>query len=358
MSRPRLRELGLALAYAALWGIAVTLLESMGAALYGTGDAPALLAVLLSMWISRAAVLTVSAHLADGRLQSGALVLLFATEALLLSLAWDGTVTISQAARDVLGVPVPLRDNLIYNLWLVVVYGAPLFWLCLWGQRLRRTRDVLARAQIERSRTTALLDETQWHRLEGRIDSALLLRATSALVARYREGRESAEQLLDAFVRFLRLAMPGLRGGTSTLGDELALLSAHDELAALLEPGRVRCLIDVTVPPGERPFPPHLLLPLVERLQAAQGAAAPPPRVTLTAHAGGWKLVLDGGPLHDGWIGPDLTRRLTQALRDLHGQPGRWLVGGSPSLTLHLPQPPAPLPEEPSHDPERQHRIA
>jgi hypothetical protein len=360
VSRSRFDGPGLALAYAILWGGAVTVLESMSWAFYAPADADAavVLAVLLLMWTSRALVLTLSAHAAAGRLRAGGLVALFAAEVLLLALAWDGSVPVAQAVQHI-GLPVMPRDNFIFNLWVLVIYGGPLFWLCVAGQRLRRTRDVLARAELERSRTTAGLEEARLQTLQGRIDPALLLRSMSALGERYRHGRESAEQLLDALVAFLRLAMPGVRGGASTLRDELALLRAHDELAALLDPGRARSVIDLATLPHALPFPPRLLLPLVERLRAAQPGAAPPPRVTLTAHAGSLKLVLDGCPRQDDWIGSELAQRLSTALRELHGQPGCWFAGGTPSLTLHLPPPTTPtLTTEEPFDETRPQSIA
>jgi hypothetical protein len=360
VSRSRFDGPGLALAYAVLWGGAVTVLESMGWAFYAPADSDTavVLAVVLLMWTSRALVLTLSAHAAAGRLRAGGLVALFAAEALLLALAWDGSVPIAQAVQSASGLPVMPRNNFIFNLWVLVIYGGPLFWLCVVGQRLRRTHDVLARAELERSRTTAGLEEARLQTLQGRIDPGLLLRSMSALGERYRQGRESAEQLLDALVAFLRLAMPGVRGAVSTLRDELALLRAHEELAALLDPGRARSVIEQSAWPHALLFPPLLLLPLVERLRAAQPSAAPPPRVTLTGQAGGLKLVLDGCPRHDDWIGSDLRQRLTTALRDEHGQPGRWFAGGTPSLTLHLPPPPAQDTEEPSHEPRHCRRIA
>jgi hypothetical protein len=356
MSRMRIDGFGLAFAYAVLWGLAVTALESLDAvftAPSGT-NTTLVLAVLLLMWTSRALVLTLSAQAAAGRWRPAALVALFAVEAVLLAQAWDGSLAIAHAVQSAIGLPVPPRDNFIFNLWLLVVYGGPLFWLCLVGQRLRRTRDVLTRAELERSRTTAVLEEARLQTLAHRLDPALLLRSMSALAERYRQGRESAEPLLDAMVAFLRRAMPGVRGGSSTLRDELALLRAHDELAALLDPGRARSVIALAARPHGLPFPPLLLLPLVERLRAAQPAAALPPRITLTADADGLNLVLDGCPRNDDWIGSDLTQRLTTALRDLHGQqPGCWFAGGTPALTLHLP-PPTLATEEPFHDPRRE----
>jgi hypothetical protein len=349
-------DVGAALAYALLWGIAVTVLESTDAAFHGALDtAPwTYLAVLLLMWTSRALVLTLSAHAAAGRLGASTLAALFAVEAVALSLAWDGTPAIAVAAQGVLGLPVQLSANFIFNLWVMVAYGGPLFWLCLLGQRLRRSRDVLARAEIERNRSAALIDEARLKALQARVDPALLLGALGALRERYRQGRESAELLLDALVGFLRGAMPGVRGSTSTLRDEIAHLRAHDELAAQLDAGHLRCVIEGAAVSRGLPFPPLLLLPLLQRLRAAQPLGAPPPRVALTAHEGSLTLTLDGHPSHDDWIGAELTQRLAAALHAWGEPPGRWAAGGSPSLTLFLPLPSQPTIEEPAHDPQAQ----
>jgi hypothetical protein len=332
-----------ALISALLWGLAVTALESLVAAAQAPSDAEAfrLLAALLLLWTSRGLVLALTAQWADARWRPRSVATLFAAEAVLLSLAWDGTTHVSMLGESQFGLGLPLRAAFYFNLWVLVVYGGPFFWFCLHGQRMRRTRDVLARAEIERSRSAALLHEAAFAALKGRIDPALLLRAMTALRTAYEGERERADALLDALVGFLRHAMPGVRSGRTTLLTELSLLRAYAHLMQQLDGGRSLCHIDAAAPARDLAFPSMLLLPLVERLRDVQAPDAPALHVELTSTPTGMKLVLDAATPDADWLGPALARRLQQSMQILYGHEGRWKAGGSPSLTLWLPLPPA-----------------
>ncbi len=336
--RPRQARIDfkLGLVYALLWAVAVTALESFEAVFYTPPGATTfgVVAALLMMWTSRGLALAWTAQAVEGGLSARRIVAVFVVEVLLLSLAWDGVTELSMLGER-LGLPLPVRANFLYNMWVLVVYGGALFWFCLAGQRARRTRDVLARAEIERNRSAAMLNEAQLDALKGRVDPELLFRALSAL--RGMRDPERAEALLDAFVGFLRHAMPGVRSGRSSVLTELALLRAYARLMQELDPGRRLCRIRADAVLHDRPFPRLLLVPLVEHLQAAQAPDAAPLSVELTADAAGLKLVLAGATERADWLKEDLRQRLQQTLQALYGDEGRWMAGGTPSLTLWLP---------------------
>ncbi len=341
---------GRGLAYGALWGMALAALESLAELPPGSPLDEALLfmAGLVLIYTVYGVVLAWTAQAVAGRLRPGWTILLFLLEAILLSWSWRHNTTSSRVGEQLLGDPA-LQASFTYNLWLLLVYGGAFVWFCLIGQRMARARDVLARAEIERSRTAAMLNEAQFEALKGRVDPALLLRAMSALRELYDSQRERAEALLDAFVAFLRHAMPGVRSGRSSILAELALLRAYAQLLLQLEPGRLLCRIVADVPPRDVPFPALLLLPLVEQLFAAQGSPAVPVRVELTTASTGMKLCLAGGSCSGEWLNRDMAGRLQRTLHALYGDEGRWMAGGSPSLTLWLPLPPADD-EEPYHE--------
>jgi hypothetical protein len=137
--------------------------------------------------------------------------------------------------------------------------------------------------------------------------------------------------------------MPAVRSGRSTLLGELAVLTAYARLVDAVDGGEAVCEIDAYHPEHNVSFPPLLLIPLVERLRAAQTANARPILVTLTGDAQAMVLTLDGGVSRP-WI--------DEALRSL-AHPSRpplpWQTGPSQVLTLVLPLMPA-YPEEFLHD--------
>lgn len=323
-----------------LWGIAVATLESLGSPLLSACDVDGVVfaTFLVFMWTTRGAVLAWTALALGHRRWGWWMALLFVLEAGLLSLAWDGQDAVTFFSEQLLGITLPARANFLYTFGVLLIYGSPFVWFCLIGQRERRARDILARAEIERSRTAAMLNEARLEAVKGSVDPALLLRALSTVRDLYPGARARAESLLDAFVAFLRHAMPGVRTGRSSIVAELALLRAYAQLMQQLEPVQTPlCRVQADAPPRDLPFPALLMLPLVDRLRACQGASASPIQVELTAEAACMKLSFDAPAAHDGWLADDLTRRLQRMLQAVYGNEWRWSAGRSPSLTLWLP---------------------
>jgi len=126
----------------------------------------------------------------------------------------------------------------------------------------------------------------------------------------------------------------------------------YAQLVAAFEPGHnVRAIrVDGTVP--DLPFPPLLLLPVLDAFAAAQGDGGT--TLQLAQHEGRCVLALAraGWSSNDAWMPPELLYRLQVGLRTLFGDD--WALdlcagAGSPALTLTLPMPstagaePAPL---------------
>lgn len=295
----------------------------------------------LLMGTFRGLVWAWTAQWVEGRLTWPAMAVLVVAETALL-------VVLSVGVRDSIGGPS--RDY-IHNasfmmlFWLQLVYGSVFFAYCLATQRALRVRGVLARAELERERSATALNEARIDALAARIDPTLLLRVLTAAKRAYARRSDGADTLLDALVTFLRLAMPAVRRGKSTLLSELALLRAYAALLTQLEPGSTMCSVEAVTPPCDIAFPPLLLIPLVESA-AAQGRHAP--HVALTAHDGGLMLTLEASTAA-GWMDETTKQRLERALHGLFTSPeARFEVGASPSLVLWLPLSPAS--EEVSHE--------
>lgn len=232
------------------------------------------------------------------------------------------------------------NQMLVPNLWVYTALGSLFFAYCLIMQRSLRVRDQLARAELERGRTAVELAQAQGDALAARVEPAFMLRALTALRAAYDRGDGRADALLDALVAFLRLAMPAVRTGRSTLLAELALLRAHAQLVALIEPGRRLCSVDAESPACDLPFPPLVLVPLVE---AAAVRSAVPPHVSLTREGRRLKLAVQapGSEFDD-----ELLQPLDRALRRLYpGEPVRFTATQG-CLTLRLPLSPGESEQE------------
>ena len=334
---------------AAWMGLAVTSLEALSpqAVQFDQENTYQFLFAMFVMWTTRAMPLAWTAQWSEGRLSSRALVLVFVAEVALLSATWDSSAGLTALTRAWFGAWLPSDGHYLYTMWVMLVYGSAFFAYCLLAQRSLRVRALLDRAEIERARSSALIGAAQAEVLEGRVDPTLMLRTIVALRDAYATDRARAENILDALVAFLRMAMPAVRSGRSTLLGELALLAAYAQLMACVEGTGAVCKIDAIHPAGDAPFPPMLLIPLVERLGAAQGARRQPVRLTLVSQESTLRLTIDGG-VSQPWIDDMLALRLDRALFAA-AAPARdsmqWQIGPSQALTLTLPLMPA-NPEE------------
>lgn len=283
----------------------------------------------------RGAALSWMAQWVEGRLAWTSIVALFLVESALLAVLQH---PVEQLLRG-LWLDNFLTTNLTMSLWRNLAYGSVFFAYCLATQRALRVRGVLARAEIERERSATALNEASLDAMAARVDPALLLRVLTEARRAYARRHDGADALLDALVAFLRLAMPAVRSGRSTLLTELALLRAHSALLAQLGAGPRVCTVQTDLPSRDIAFPPLLLIPLVE---AAARQGARPPHVSLAERDGGLMLTVDAATA-EAWMDDTMAQRVDRALRDLHAGPeARCEVGASPSLTLWLPLSPTP----------------
>jgi hypothetical protein len=206
----------------------------------------------------------------------------------------------------------------LYLAWGTLLYIGLFLGAHALAWRAERTQARLAQAEIARSRSETLFDQARLASLQGVVDPVFVLRVLDALRRLYASDAAAAERLLDQLVAFLRLAMPAVRSGRSTLGAELAIARSQQSLHSALDPGRPawRCEIDAAL--DDTPFPPLLLQPLLDAL-AAQAAPGSSP-LRLAARAEGADAVLSlHGRAREGWLPEALLHRLRVGLHAVHG---------------------------------------
>lgn len=326
-----------ALGYGVLFAIACTAMESFALPLGSLGLIDLLQFTLrlgtewTAIGIALASALRVSGH----RLTP----VLFAPALLVFALA----VTVGWAPVFALLVtPTWLATGTSYAhlFWACLCYGGVFSAVYLMSQRGERTRALLAKAEIARQSSEAALGNAQLQALQGQIDPALLLRVMTEVERRYAAAPATVDRLLDPLIGFLRAAMPGVRSGASTLAAELLLAMQYAQLVAAFEPGRnVRAVrVDGTMP--DLPFPPLLLLPILDALAAVPGNGGT--TLQVAQHEGRCALTLTRAGLggNDAWMPPELLYRLQVGLRTLFGD--GWALTlrdgpGSPAFTLTVP---------------------
>jgi hypothetical protein len=267
-------------AYGALWGIAVWALDTLSfiAVLDDPhARAPVLLALAL-IWMTRGVILAVAAAWLAARVTPWQAWVAFPVVAAAVGLLGDGFPAATAWTRWLLGVDLPVA--FLFTLWSMLVYGVPLFALCLAEVRSREVRSVLGQAEAARARSAAALDAArlEWH--ARRIDPRLLEQALQAI----RRGVESADtrtaELVDALVEFLRSATAAMRRGRTSLAEEIEVLVRWARLRQLIDGRpRPRMVACNGVDPALR-LAPMTLLSLVEAVDAACSLAEAPLRLT------------------------------------------------------------------------------
>jgi hypothetical protein len=210
------------------------------------------------------------------------------------------------------------RAGPLFVAWHHLLYG----WLFAGAfaliHRVERTRAMLARAELARSQSETLLAQAELSNLRGAVDPAFLMRVLGEARRRPAEAAQR-DGVLDRLVDFLRVAMPGIRSsGGSTLGAELVVMASRMRLACELEQDAPAWECDVDPPLAELPFPPLLLLPIVEHLASAGGPGGMIAAKATCDERGVTLTLLGTGRLCDP---PDeLLRRLRISLQAMHGQ--------------------------------------
>jgi sensor histidine kinase YesM len=132
----------------------------------------------------------------------------------------------------------------------------------LWERRVR-ARHEREIADLQRARQEANLRLLV---LQAQIEPHFLFNTLASLRSLIREDIAQAEAMVDSLARHLRAILPAMRTdcGISTLSDQLAICSTYLELMASRMEGRLTYRIDVPCVLLSAPFPPLLLLTLVE----------------------------------------------------------------------------------------------
>jgi hypothetical protein len=324
------------MAYVVLWTLFVGSLENIvPVSSFAPDEVYALVLAGVPGHLFAAILFVVLAALAVPRLPAAWLVLATVAVAMLIttirSLAPDPFVsfentTLSQSQES------RLRTSVVYLGWGLLIYGGLFVCAIALAHRAERTQALLGRSEIARIRS-----ETLFSRAQACVDPAFLLRVLDEMQQRYAVDVASADRLLDRLVAFLRLAMPGVRSGHSTLGAEVLAARSYARLVAELDPGRGAWHCDIDSVLTDMSFPPLLLLPLLDRLGAQQPAGLP---LRMKAKSGSSQATLTlHGRAGPGWLGDDLLYRLRVGLRTVHAGASVAVAepGAADALTIVLP---------------------
>ncbi len=173
----------------------------------------------------------------------------------------------------------------------------------------RRWQENRRRQEIEALRAQKQQADLRLGLLQAQVEPHFLFNTLASVRALVRQDPAQAEATLDALVDHLRATIPKLRDGEamlhSTLGQQLDICASYLSLMKLRMGGRLTYAVEADASLRLKPFPPLLLITLVEN--AIKHGIEPQPgpgRIEVRASVRGDRLVLsvvdDGAGLKPG----------------------------------------------------------
>jgi LytS/YehU family sensor histidine kinase len=159
----------------------------------------------------------------------------------------------------------------MYLLWMNAFYGGLYVAGYLATLRTAQADRRLAEFRLARNEADILIREARVRAFRGQLPPSILWAAIAALRERYGRDSMDGDQLFDGLIAFLRVAMPSIGSGLSTLDAELETLRNYVSLRAMLPVSGPRWHLDLAPAIPALPFPSLVLLPAMHSLGSTLG---------------------------------------------------------------------------------------
>ena len=140
----------------------------------------------------------------------------------------------------------------------VVVAGAIL--------RAKHARDQarIAKAEAERNQLEKNILEARLQLMQAPVEPHFLFNTLANVQHLVETDAPAASRMLDSLIQYLRAALPQMREGATTLGREIDMARAFLDIHRIRMGARLDYRIEVPESLRSRPFPPMMLISLVE----------------------------------------------------------------------------------------------
>ena len=130
--------------------------------------------------------------------------------------------------------------------------------------REARTRTEIIRSEADRNLLSKQAIEAELKLMQAQVEPHFLFNTLASVQFLTETDPPKAGQLLGHLLAYLRAALPQLRSGSSTLGQEVDLASAYLSIMQMRMGPRLTFAVDVPAALRAHPFPPMLLMSVVE----------------------------------------------------------------------------------------------
>ena len=122
----------------------------------------------------------------------------------------------------------------------------------------------LQRVELDRIALNRRMIEAQLQVMEAQIEPHFLFNTLATVKRLYRSEPKSGERMLERLRHYLAHALPRIRGDETTLGSEFELVHAYLDVLQVRMGSRLAFSVDVPQALAREPFPPMMLITLVE----------------------------------------------------------------------------------------------
>jgi signal transduction histidine kinase len=136
----------------------------------------------------------------------------------------------------------------------------------VWAVQKRNARITrrLQRIELDRIALNRRMIEAQLQVMEAQIEPHFLFNTLATVKRLYRSEPKSGERMLERLRHYLAHALPRIRGEQTTLGSEFELVHAYLDVLQVRMGERLAFSVDVPQKLAAEPFPPMMLITLVE----------------------------------------------------------------------------------------------
>ncbi len=152
----------------------------------------------------------------------------------------------------------------LYNVFAAFGNGLLISLIFYVKRREARAAAALHQAEAERHLLSKQAIEAELKLLQAQVEPHFLFNTLASVQYLIDTDPKQANVLLGHLIGYLRAALPQLRASSSTLGREIALAEAYLNILRMRIGPRLTFAIDVPNELREHPFPPNLLISLVE----------------------------------------------------------------------------------------------
>jgi sensor histidine kinase YesM len=180
-----------------------------------------------------------------------------------LSAIWPAIALQSRAER--LAFP---RETLAFDFVLGLLFGGALTLPTLFvrrGEELRHRAEADRHArELEQQMHLKQLAEMRLKALHAQIEPHFLFNTLANVQHLLRTSPQEADLMLESLIQYLKSAVPQMRSGTSTVGEELARAEAYLAIMRVRMGDRLRYAIEVPIEVRTQALPPLSLITLIE----------------------------------------------------------------------------------------------